>query len=400
MVGIGSALVHEWHESDKATDRLVRSALASLPKGRAGQYLGRNPEALEAFRGRKVKGLGLSERVWHITEQAHNEIVTALEQGISEGLSAQELSREVRKHLRDPKALFRRVRDEGGTLRPSIPMTLYRRGSGVYKSAYKNAMRLTRTETNMAYRTAEQERWQQLDFVVGYEVKRSGTGYPCELCDSLKGKYPKSFKWATWHPNCRCYAVPILKTEDELFDDDPTAPSVNEVTDLPEGFRLWLKTNKERVQQATAPPAWIAQNAKWINTTAKPTALTPEQRERRKQIQEEAKKNFSGARIYNGIELRITTKGIKEYLNQPHAEFHKKNELALALPKLIADAKYIGYVPNIKGKPDIARVHLLETMIGSTRSWIIVLENNLGGNTFYSITDSPRVLDGLIKKKD
>ena len=30
-------------------------------------------------------------------------------------------------------------------------------------------MRLTRTETNIAYRTADQDRWQRMDFVVGSE---------------------------------------------------------------------------------------------------------------------------------------------------------------------------------------------------------------------------------------
>lgn len=396
MVGIGSALVHEWHESDKATDRLVRSALASLPKGRAGQYLGRNPEALEAFRGRKVKGLGLSERVWHITEQAHNEIATALEQGISEGLSAQELSREVRKHLRDPKALFRRVRDEGGTLRPSIPMTLYRRGSGVYKSAYKNAMRLTRTETNMAYRTAEQTRWQALDFVVGYEVKRSGTGYPCELCDSLKGKYPKSFKWATWHPNCRCYAVPILKTEDELFDDDPTAPSINEVTDLPEGFRAWTKRNHDRLQSASArgsTPYWVRENRYIMQG-----ALTQQQKAKRKEQQQGVRALYAGKRVYNEVDVLITNKGIKELFNQPLAMYNEKNDFLMELGGRLKEAKYLGQTTYQKHNDNIVASHIFETYILGVVHWFIAREDLSGTICLHSITDSDKVLRGIKKK--
>ncbi|MBR3455746.1 MAG: hypothetical protein IKH26_10515 [Bacteroidaceae bacterium] len=41
-------------------------------------------------------------------------------------------------------------------------------------SSYKNARRLAATECNTAYRTADHERWQQMDFVVGQEVHLSG----------------------------------------------------------------------------------------------------------------------------------------------------------------------------------------------------------------------------------
>jgi len=47
----------------------------------------------------------------------------------------------------------------------------------------------------MAYRTAEQTRW-----CVGYEIKLSQS-YPWhDACDTLAGKYPKTFKWTGWHP--------------------------------------------------------------------------------------------------------------------------------------------------------------------------------------------------------
>ena len=46
-------------------------------------------------------------------------------------------------------------------------------GQGVYRSSYKNAMRLTLTETNAAYRLADQDRWQRMDFVVGMRVHKS-----------------------------------------------------------------------------------------------------------------------------------------------------------------------------------------------------------------------------------
>lgn len=126
----------------------------------------------------------------------------------------------------------------------------YKTGPGVYKSSFKNAMRLARTEINMAYRAAEQERWKQFDFVVGYEVKVTQNGKHVEdICDCLQGKYNKDFVFRGWHPQCMCYAIPILKTEDEFWELDDT-PSENEVTDVPQGFKDWVIDNEERIERA------------------------------------------------------------------------------------------------------------------------------------------------------
>ena len=48
-----------------------------------------------------------------------------------------------------------------------------------------------------------------------------------------------------WHPCCLCYTIPILKTEDEFFDEDEDAKSVNEDEDVPQGFKDWVKDNEE-----------------------------------------------------------------------------------------------------------------------------------------------------------
>jgi hypothetical protein len=86
----------------------------------------------------------------------------------------------------------------------------------------------------MAYRTSDYTRRQQLDFVVGIEVRLSNNhtinGVPfTDICDDLKGKYPKTFKFTGWHPLCRCYAVSVLKTEEEM-DADAMATFWHEIT--------------------------------------------------------------------------------------------------------------------------------------------------------------------------
>ena len=137
-----------------------------------------------------------------------------------------------------------------------------------YKDRYGNAehiqdceyrsIRLARSEINMAYRTAENERWKQMDFVVGYEIKQSSSHHSRmphgDICDTLAGKYPKDFTWTGWHPNDLCYKVPILKTEEEFWEwdgrSDVSTESINEVKDVPDEFKKWVLENHQKIEKA------------------------------------------------------------------------------------------------------------------------------------------------------
>jgi hypothetical protein len=74
----------------------------------------------------------------------------------------------------------------------------------------------------------------------------------------LKGKYPKSFKFTGWHPACRCHAVSILKTPEELAQEneailagkEPDKSSANEINDVPENFKKWVANNEARIAKA------------------------------------------------------------------------------------------------------------------------------------------------------
>jgi hypothetical protein len=124
-------------------------------------------EALKAFQERKINGLGLSDRVWNYSRQLKGELELGIDIALGEGRSAAQLSRDLRQYLQNPDKLFRRVKDKHGILHLSKNAQKYHPGPGVYRSSYKNAMRLTRTEINMAYRVADYEKYQQLDFVTG-----------------------------------------------------------------------------------------------------------------------------------------------------------------------------------------------------------------------------------------
>lgn len=267
----------EWTLSNEKNDELARQVFGGegadkLTKEQERRYFSTNGSARDAFIKRKTDGLGLSDRVWKYTNQFKDEIELGLDLGIRSGRSADELSRDLRSYLQHPDKLFRRVRNKHGQLVLSQRARAYHPGRGVYQSSYKNARRLAATETNIAYRTADYERWQQFDFVVGIEIKLSNNHPEPDICDDLKGRYPKDFKFTGWHPHCRCQAVTILKTDEEIAEDtrrildgEPLdGKSVNRVDDVPGDFKQWLKDNEERAKRSYSVPYFIKDNPKYL----------------------------------------------------------------------------------------------------------------------------------------
>lgn len=278
--GVSSIILNgiksEWTLANNKNSELARQVfgdnISKLTKEQERRYFSTNDSAREAFEKRKVNGLNLSDRVWRYTDQFKSEIELGLDIGIRNGLSADEMSQELRQYLKYPDKLFRRVRDEHGELQLSKRAAAFHPGRGVYRSSYKNARRLAATETNIAYMTADYERWQQLDFVVGIEIKLSNNHPEPDICDDLKGRYPKDFKFTGWHPHCRCRAVTILKTDEEIAEDTRRildgkpldGKSVNRVDDVPDNFKKWLQDNRERAKRSYSMPYFIKDNPKYL----------------------------------------------------------------------------------------------------------------------------------------
>lgn len=286
----------EWDLANAKNDALVSSALGQAAG--LARYNRTHEDALSAFLARKERGLNLSDRVWQYTKQFKGELEMGLDLGIREGMDAASMARQLKQYLQFPDMLFRRVRDEHGVLHLSKRAAEFHPGQGVYRSSYKNARRLAATETNIAYRTSDHERWKDLDFIVGIEIHLSNNhtclnskGKPVpffDICDELQGKYPKEFKFVGWHPHCRCIATPILKTKAELDADDerikrgeePIDPneSENAVKELPDQFKTWMDDNAERIENAKSTPYFLADNEALISRPAYDDGLTEEQR--------------------------------------------------------------------------------------------------------------------------
>lgn len=263
-----------WTLSNTKNDAMVDSIIGKkkLPAKTVKAWKHPHLDALNAFIARKEAGMNLSRRVWNLTQQFKSEMELALELGMGEGKSAAALSRDVRKYLVEPNKLFRRVRDKSGALRLSKAAAAYHPGQGVYRSSYKNALRMTATENNIAYRTADHNRWQALPFVIGIEIHISNNHPTEDICDLFDGKrFPKDFKFTGWHPWCRCYAVSVLASQEEM--DAYTTAIMNgedvshwkftgQVEKMPKEFDKWMKDNQQRIASAKNMPYFIKDNFK------------------------------------------------------------------------------------------------------------------------------------------
>lgn len=301
---------NEWILSNNNNDDLVKSIFgeSSIKSNLFARFFKRNKEAMDAFFARKTgkEGLSLSQKVWRYTGQFREELENCLDLAIGEGTGANKLASKIQTYLQDPDRFYRRFRvkageDENGN-------TIYGRqwkrrvydkesqgykwiddnpkkfhpGRGVYRSSYRNAQRLARTETNIAYRTADFERWEQLDFIIGYEIKVSKNHPHYDICDELAGKYPKTFKWTGWHPNCRCFMIPVLAGGDEIAEmierimagEDREISQKQEIKEFPGSFSRWIRENEDRMNEAKTKgtlPYFIKDNPSAIKKILHPS---------------------------------------------------------------------------------------------------------------------------------
>lgn len=296
----------EWAQANAEADKLIKSVFGQqvLDSPEFTAWTQRNTAARDAFLARSEKGLNLSDRVWKSVRQLRDEMEVAMTVSMGEGKSASAMSREVRQYLNDPDLMFKRFRYKKGEDAEGNPIygrkwkkrvkdeatgkykwidydrDSYKTGAGVYKSSAKNAMRLTRTETNIAYRRADHERWQQMDFVLGQRVQLSKNHPRPDICDKLQGDYPKEFVFDGWHPQCFCFVTPILVDEEEMakvneafLKGEKYIPKGKKVTEYPDNFKDWVREHAEDIADARdrgTEPYFIRNNAGVIDEILNP----------------------------------------------------------------------------------------------------------------------------------
>ena len=126
-----------------------------------------------------------------------------------------------------------------------------------------------------------------------------------DICDDLKGKYPKDFKFTGWHPWCRCYAVPILPSVEDFASFDMDAEHhEGEVADVPRNFKKWVGKNEGRIAKAKKLPNFLKDNEGYWKTSK----ATEESRlERNRKEYERLKADQS----YKDVKFDEKTGGVK-----------------------------------------------------------------------------------------
>lgn len=245
-----------WERAERKNDDFISQFIKGMAISSATKD-GMFSHSLSAFEALKndidANGFKLSDRVWNITQQTKSQLEFYLDSGVVAGRNSNGISSDIRQILQNPQKRFRRIRNEKDELVLSQPMKDYHPGQGVYRSAYKNALRTSATTTNTAYRSADYERWSKQDFILGIEIHRSANNRgPCKICDAMVGKYPKTFKFTGFHPFCICFATPITM-EPENFADfllNDTVPQGQTITDIPQAAKDFVSENKDGLQSA------------------------------------------------------------------------------------------------------------------------------------------------------
>ncbi|MBR4499800.1 MAG: hypothetical protein IKP11_04600 [Paludibacteraceae bacterium] len=148
-------------------------------------------------------------------------------------------------------------------------------------------MRVARTETNIAYRRSDNERWSQMDFVLGQRIQLSREHPKKDICDKLQGDYPVEFVFEGWHPQCFCFVTPILMDADEMrkarqarLRGEKYTPRAKRITDYPQAFKDWCADNAETIAAAHdygQDPYFVRHNydivQRILNPDAEPTLL-------------------------------------------------------------------------------------------------------------------------------
>ena len=311
---IQSGIKLEWNIANAECDKLVKSQFGKkvMESSQMAAWMKRNGDAMNAFMSRSNAGMNLSQRVWKSTRQLRDEMEIAITVSIGDGTSAATMSRRVRDYLNDPDLMFRRFRYKDPktgewkrtwkkrVIDPTtgkVSFVDYDKdsyhdqwtGSGYYKSAAQNAMRLARTETNIAYRRADHERWEQMDFVIGQRIQLSRNHPKKDICDKLQGDYPKDFVFDGWHPQCFCFATPInldmgevaeIMTHDNWREELKQFADRKRIKDYPDDFKSWVRDNADNITASRArgtEPYFIRNNAGIIDNilTGEPVPSVP-----------------------------------------------------------------------------------------------------------------------------
>lgn len=193
-VGIGSSFIDaagKVHRYDPTKELYAASTWARI-----------NGNAMDALIRTNYGGITFSRRVWDVMWPVERQIRNQINLAVLTGKSASSVARNIRSYMGMPET-FR-----GMAFKDFHP------GAGVYKSAYKNALRLSGTEINRAYNEGIMRYGKSKKWITGY-IWRTGSGDPCPDCLDVEGEfYLKDGPAAIpLHPFCYCWLQIVYEGE-------------------------------------------------------------------------------------------------------------------------------------------------------------------------------------------
>ncbi len=160
---------------------------------------------------KNLQGLTVSERIWDLTSRTESDLKRLIANGIAAGRSPYEIAKQIEKYVSPDVG----AADELGI----------QTGPGVYRSPYRNAMRLARTETSRAYTQASAQFYQNKPWVSEVDVTLSPNHEVEDECDDLADGGPYSTDEAEGllpvHPHCMCSLTPRI---DPAYLGEPDQP--------------------------------------------------------------------------------------------------------------------------------------------------------------------------------
>lgn len=275
-----------WNELEQSKVRTEQEQLTFNKIKETAMVSIRDKTAQSFYNQKRDDGLNISDRVWNLSGNAKKEIEIIVQNGIKKGQGAEQIQESLTKYFKYPEELFKPVKIDiidaetgekiGVKYELSKAAQKYKPGRGVYKSAYKNAMRLVRTEMKSASCEAIWNAGINNPLITGWKIELSNNHTTLvndvpvhfkDMCDELEGIYPKTFKFKGWHPQCRCIMTPVIISDDDYrklvaAEDAGEVWKPKDITQLPQQFNDWIEKNKGRIATASRIPNFITDNFK------------------------------------------------------------------------------------------------------------------------------------------
>lgn len=159
------------------------------------KWKGKQNLVIQTVTKKSIKGLRPSDLIWDLTRKTESDLRRLVVSGVAQGEHPSVIARKVKKYVSP-------ARTDYGTLE-----------RGVYRSPFKNAMRLARTEATKAYNHATAEFAADKSWVKGIQVKLGPAHDVPDECDAWDGKIIEPEEFADTfplHPHCMCMGVYVI----------------------------------------------------------------------------------------------------------------------------------------------------------------------------------------------